>query len=81
MRYQIIKEVDGNNKVMYQVRFRVKRWYGHTWEYISRYVCDGQFSVTKDFETFEEAEHAVNARVRIRSISQEGVINDHVNAC
>ena len=79
MKYRIIHEVNGLGEEHWEVQFYEKRWYGRRWEHTQRYVCDGHFRVKVRYATLQEATDAVNVRVIRRTITEEGIINDHLN--
>jgi len=81
MKYRIIHEVNGLGEEHWEVQFYEKRWYGSKWVNTKRYRNSGfnEYYYTIKYNTLQEATDAVNARVIRRTITEEGIINDHLN--
>lgn len=80
MKYQIVREVNGNGKVHFEVLLHVEvegfLWNHREWQsvktvqYSKEWQCDTW--QTKKFDTFEEAEQCVQSFDRAREVVKEG---------
>ena len=74
-RYRIVKFTDGNNVTFYTIQIEVRWLFGlRYWRTHKSYSADGSCSVTKMFDTLEEAQRYIRGRNWTTTVVEEGTI-------
>ena len=74
-RYRIVQFEDGNAVTFYTIRIEVRWLFGFkSWRTLKSYSPDGSCSVTKMFDTLEQAQKYIRGRNWTTTVVEEGTV-------